>query len=281
MKTIKSVLACLVLFVSHTVFSQDEGPIIKKERVSKAKIVFLGAGPVFKFLNNKSDYSGGLTLEGGYVTRINQILSVGPSISYSKFNYDESISDSFGDPDASGNNIFYEEGGYQARVVYLEGGDLSLVSAGFNVKLNLIPIRDNKKILPYVIAKPFIMMAKRTEITATSQTYYYANIPPEDPIYWELSSEESLDSESPGRSGWKSVSQVSGGLNIGLGSAITLPSGWGFYLQGVLGFTSPISYIYTSEYPATLSGGYYADDYPLVKKGFTSLSISIGCTYNF
>lgn len=281
MKNIKWVLAYVFLFLSYTCLSQDEGPIAKKERVSKRKIVFLGAGTAFKFLNNKSDYSGALVLEGGFVTRINQILSVGPSVSYAKFNYDESISDSFGDPEAKGNNIFYEEGGYQVRVVYLEGGDLSLVSAGLNVKLNLVPFRDNQKILPYLIAKPFIVLAKRTEITATSQVYYYPTIPPGDPSTWELSSEESLDHESPGRSGWNSDSEISGGVNIGTGAEITLPSGWGFYLQSVIGFTLPISFVNTSEFPATLEDGYYSNDYPLVKKGFTSLSISIGFTYNF
>jgi hypothetical protein len=281
MKNIRWLWVHLVFFVSYSGFSQEEGPLEKKARVAKAKIVFVSTGLSVKILNNKGDYKGGLFLEGGLMKRFNKVLSMGPSVSYMKFNYDPSISNSFDNPGAKGNNVFPEDAGYAIRVVDLQGGDLSFISAGYNVKLDIIPFRDNMKFSPYVIARPFIMSAKRTEITATSMIYYSSTIPRGDPGTWELSETEFLDHKSPGHGEWRSESGFYGGMNIGIGSEMMLTSKWRLSLQSVIGLTLPVSYISTSSFPASLERGYNAENYPLVKKGFTSLNISIGFTYNF
>lgn len=276
----KELLLLCLSFTLTNALGQDEGPVAKKSRTPVSKTFHIGGGPSYTSLGNSGDYSSGIAVDVGVSRRVNRVLSFGISMSYSAFRYDEKISDSFGDPQAEGNNVYYEEGGYQARVIYFEGGDVRMLAAGFNAKLNLLPFEE-RKLLPYIMARPFVMSASRTAITATSETYYYANIPPEPMELWELSSTEDLDSGSPGREHWASTSRLSGGASFSGGAEMVLPSKVGFFLQASVTFTFPVSYISTSAYPATLNDGYFNSEFPLVEKSFSSLNISIGVSYNF
>lgn len=278
MKT-ELLILCLSVVVTNAI-GQDEGPISRKSRTPVAKTFHIGGGPSYRFLNNSGDYSPGITVDAAMYSRVNRVLSIGISLSYSAFGYDEKISDSFGDPQAEGNNVFYEQGGYQARVIYFEGGDVRMLAAGLNAKLNLVPFHE-KRLLPYIMARAFVMSANRTAITATSETYYYANIPPEPANLWELSAIEDLDSGSPGRGHWTSRSRLSGGASFSAGAETFLPSKIGFFLQTSVTFTFPVSYINTSEFPATLEDGYFNSEFPFVEKSFTSLNVAIGVSYNF
>lgn len=270
---------CLSVAVTNA-FGQDEGAISRKSRTPVSKTFLISGGPSYRFLNNSGDYSSGITVDATISRRMNRVLSLGVSLSYSAFGYDEGISDSFGDPQAEGNNVFYEEGGYQARVIYFDGGALRMLSAGLNAKLNLVPFRENK-LLPYITLQALVMSANRTAITATSETYYYANIPPEPVDLWVLSATEFLDSGSPGRGHWASRSRLSGGGSFSAGAETVLSSKIGFFLQTSVTFTFPLSYINTSEFPATLQDGYFNSEFPLVEKSFTSLNVTIGISYNF
>ena len=281
LKTYFLILVGFVL-ISFTGLSQDEGVISKKGEVSKAKSVFIGMGPSYRFGNNNSDYKGGFVLEGGFLKRINRILAVGPSFSYTKFDYDRSISDSYSDRQAEGNNIFYETGGYEIRVVNMKGGDLKFISAGFNVKVNFIPISESKKFTFYANVKPFILLSKKAEITATYKIYYSNTIPAGDPSTWYVST-DTTPLTSPY---WSEDNKLSGGLNVGVGAGYILPSGLEFFLNGSTGLTLPVSHIRTSEFPNTLDNSGTVDQqvnpkYPLVKKGFTTFIISLGVAFNF
>lgn len=272
-------LVIYILIFSHPGFSQDEGILVKKARISKEKIFYFGGGPSFKFGNNTGDYSLGFNFEAGFLKRANRILSIGPYISYLKFDYDEAISNSFGDPKASGNNVFIEDGGYEVRVVRLEGGHLRFISIGCNVKVNFIPLDEGKKFSVYGIAKPFLLLSKRTEVTATSEQWWTNNVPPDPPANWTFG--QLLGVETSRKEKWNADTKFSGGMNLGVGVEYVLPSGIAFFLQSSIGFTLPVTYINTSEYPASIAKGYNHPDYPFVKKGFTSLSMLIGVTYNF
>jgi hypothetical protein len=102
----------ILLIVYLPGFTQEEGVLLKKQRVSKGKSVYLSGGQSFVFGNSSGDYSSGLNIEAGYLKRLNSFISIGPSLSYSSFNYDESISDSFGDASATGNNVYYNDADY-------------------------------------------------------------------------------------------------------------------------------------------------------------------------
>lgn len=289
MRKIKWVIfvASIVIFYAP-LFSQDEGTLAKKGQFTKGKSFYFTSGPSFRFGNNRSDYSGGLNLEAGFLKRVNRILSIGPSISYTKFDYDESISDSFGDPTADGNNILYGDdidNAYEVRVVYMEGGDLRLISLGLNLKVNFIPFSETKKISVYGIAKPFVLLSKRTELSATVEHYYPPMDPggpaPDDRSTWGNLADipEELSPEDGGPyDDWAANTEFSGGMNVAVGAEYTLPSGVAFFLQGTIGLTLPITHINTSEHPNTYD---QFADYPFVKKGFTTLNIAIGIAYSF
>jgi len=275
-------LLLLALLTYSTTKAQDEGTLSKMERVSTSKSFYLFGGPSYKFGGNNGDYCCGLNLEAGYLKRVNRILSIGPALSFTRFFYDESISDSFGDSDASGNNIYQVDGGYEVYVVYLEGGDLNFFSAGFNLKFDFIPYEEGKKISFYGIVKPYLLVSKRSELTASVELWFAnENNPLDDPAGWSGGDEiDDLSPETPGLERWAADTEVTAGTNLGIGAELALPSGFGLFLQSTVGLTLPITYINTSEFSPT-DAGYYHKDYPFVKKGFTTLNIAIGVAYHF
>jgi len=275
------------LVISHAVTAQDEGTLTKLERVATSKSFYFTVGPSYKFGNNSGDYCCGLHLEAGFLKRINRVLSIGPALSFGKFNYDEAISDSFGDDEATGNNMFQEDDGpglgYEVYVVYLEGGDLNFFSAGLNAKINFIPDDQGKKFSVYGIVKPFILLSKRSEVTASVELWY-ANVsdPLDDPADWSGGDQiDDLSPETPGLERWAAETEVSGGMNLGVGAEYALSSGFVLFVQSTVGLTLPITYINTSEFAPLKTTGYYHDDYPFVKKGFTTLNVSLGVAYRF
>lgn len=87
-------LYCLfgvLIFFSASVSAQDEGTIVKRERINRHNNVFISVGPSFTFGKNIGDYNTGYNFEAGYLKRVNRLLSVGPSISYLNFEYDRSV----------------------------------------------------------------------------------------------------------------------------------------------------------------------------------------------
>lgn len=269
------------LFVYLPGFTQEEGILMKKQRVSKDKSVYLSGGPSFVFGNSSGDYSSGLNIEAAYLKRINSFISIGPSLAYSSFNYDESISDSFGDGSAKGNNVYYNDADYEARVVYIGGGDLRFTAIGLTTKIDFIPFSDSRKFSVYGVVRPFLLVSKRTELSATAELWHYNTIPPDDPANWTFYNEEFLSANTPGLERWAAETEISGGLNAGIGGELSLPSGVSFFLQVSIGVTLPVSHINTSEFPQTMDGGYYNPDYPIVKSGFNFLSIMAGVSYSF
>jgi len=79
-------LAGLILIVSQTLRAQDEGNIVKHERIARENGVFLSLGPSFTLGKNIGDYSAGFNVEVGYNKRLNRIFSVGPSLSSCSLN---------------------------------------------------------------------------------------------------------------------------------------------------------------------------------------------------
>src|SRR5688572_30832168 len=176
-------ITCLgfLLLSAYTITAQDEGVITKRERIDRSKSVFIGLGPSITLGENIGDYSIGFNFEAGFVKRLNRLLSIGPSISYLRFNYDpeqtqteykgnSDISiDWYSQYDTWGEKYPITEGNtYDYRyLLSLEGGDVSLISLALNIKLNFIPITDNTKFSVYGFAKPFISIANREAVTGS------------------------------------------------------------------------------------------------------------------
>jgi hypothetical protein len=292
MKKVICLAGCLLLS-GYLLYAQDEAVIRKKERIERSNSVFIDFGPSFTLGKNIGDYSVGFNVEAGFVKRLNRILSVGPSVSYLSFNYDQEktgLNNAFiGGPytDNQGNTL------YEGLYFELEGGELSLISLAANLKLNFIPVKDNSKISVYAFAKPFVTYATRGEVTGKG-TYLtnYGDI--EDAADWEI--ERTFDWKAgadpfgifKGSEDLKKQSQVTGGIFVGPGLEF-LPAGKiSAFFQASIGYTFPVSYISTKVYENSIKTGNDLDvflkdinEYPLTKKGFPSVNLQFGAAYNF
>lgn len=288
-------IVCLAGFLlsAYAIIAQDEGVIQKRERIDRSKSIFLGFGPSFTLGENIGDYSVGFNVEAGFVKRMNRVFSVGPSLSYLSFKYD---------PEKTGfNNVFiggpytdpqgdlYHEGLY----FDLSGGKLSLISLAVNLKFNFIPIKDNTKVSVYGFAKPFLSFATREAVTGVG-TYLinYGDIESEadwdkvEDFDWEAGAEDFYGYEPP--DDLEKQTQVTGGIFIGPGVEL-FPTGKvsGFF-QASIGYTFPVSYISTKAYENSENYGNDLDvfleqieEYPLTKKGFPSINLQFGVSFNF
>jgi hypothetical protein len=295
MKKIICLSAWLIVF-GFTLHAQDEGAIEKRERIALDKGIFIGLGPSLTLGKNIGDYSTGINFEIGYTKRLNRVLSIGPSISYLKFNYD---------PEKTGeNNAFISDEMFSgefydywvAMYVDFKGGDLSLLSAALNFKLNFIPIKDNSKISVYGFAKPFITSAQRSAVTGKA---YVFGVPDqdengaysEDEIY---AGAEFGVVEIPWEAGdpqWESLgltisddlkkdSRITGGIFIGPGIELFPAKKVSFYVQAAFGYTFPVSFVSTEKYKGNVLEK-LDEKFPITEEGFPSVNIQFGGSFNF
>lgn len=291
-----------LLLIGITASAQDEGTIVKRQRIDKNKGLFIGLGPSFTFGKNIGDYNTGFNVELGFLKRVNRILSIGPSISYLSFQYDPEVTTEregnaylgYGDPNNweskyGFNNLEYDYG----YVLELEGGDLSLTSLAVNIKLNFVPVKDNSIISAYVFAKPFVSLASRKEVSGRGERYTYeiyednqgTTTENDDLLYYNLGDNtwyagytETWDGES--YEALKSDTEVTGGIFIGPGIELFPARKLSFYLQTTFGYTFPVTFVSTESYEKTVAS-YVNKEFPMTKKGFPSVNVQVGMTFNF
>lgn len=296
-------LAGLVFMSASMLMAQDEGVIQKRERIDKSKSIFIGLGPSFTLGKNIGDYSVGFNVEAGFVKRLNRVLSIGPSISYLNFEYDPEITTEeggayvgHGDPNNWRTefdgvpNLSYDYG----YVLNLEGGDLSLLSLAVNLKVNFVPIRDNSKISVYGFAKPFVTVAMRKDVNGFAERYTYETYVDDqntatanDDILYFNQGDDTWYTDGVTHT-WgpddyealKSDSEITGGIFVGPGIELFPVKAVSFYAQAAFGYTFPITYVATRSYPPTVES-YLNEEFPMVKKGFPSINIQFGVSFNF
>ncbi|HYG17477.1 MAG TPA: hypothetical protein VD816_01050 [Ohtaekwangia sp.] len=292
----KKIYLAFVLLGTFTMLNaQDEGNIVKKERLSRDRGVFIGGGPSFTLGKNIGDYSKGINFEIGYLKRLNRVLSIGPSVSYIKFDYD---------PKETGINALFIGGPYSDGYEYheglyfdLKGGDLSFISAAFNLKVNFIPVTDNSKISVYGFVRPFISYASRTKVTGVA-TYLqnYGNIESEQDWFivdqFEWTADDDYVSDQYGLNvtdEMKEENKITGGIFIGPGVEFMPAKGVSVFVQASIGYTFPVSYISTKSFENSENYGNDLDvflqdgveEYPMTSKGFPSVNLQAGVTFNF
>lgn len=302
-------VAFILLACSLVVQAQDEGTIVKRERIERSSNVFIGGGPSFTLGKNIGDYSVGFSVEAGYQKRLNRVFSIGPSISYLSFKYDPEVTSVKGNayvgsgdplgwgPKYSLTGLVYDYG----YVLTLEGGDLSLISLALNLKLNFVPIKDNTKVSVYGFAKPFVSYAMRGAVRGSDARYTYeiyeddngtATIN-DDILYYNLGDGTFYpdlvhnDPFNPNNK-WgpeeydalEESNEITGGIFIGPGIEIMPTKGVSFFLQAAFGYTFPVTYVSTESYEPTIQD-YVNEEFPMVKKGFPSVNVQFGLSFNF
>jgi len=272
-------LTLIVLSVMCTAASgQEESSAVAVQRFAFDKSFYVGGGVSFPFGKNIGDYSMGYNFEAGFLKRTNRILSIGPSLSVLYMAYDPAVTE------ASSGNAYIgyiddinDPDYWEGYVINLTGGDITMASLAFNLKLDFIPISDNSKIAVYGFAKPFIAYASRSDVNGTS-TYLKTDDPDgatdwrvvNDGIEWGPDDYPALAAEST----------ITGGIFVGPGIEFTPNKKTSFFMQVPFGYTFPISYISTTAYDSSLDS-YFSDEFPMVKEGFTSLSVQIGLSFKF
>ncbi|HEY3403317.1 MAG TPA: hypothetical protein VGK59_08025 [Ohtaekwangia sp.] len=257
------VLLVMLVISCFYVQAQDEGEITKRERIALSKGVFISGGPSFTLGDNIGDYSMGYNVSIGFLKRTNRILSVGSSFSYNSFIYDpEKTTDDY-------NNIYTGDVGdyYEGYIMDLEGGNLQLFSLSFDLKVNFVPVRDNSVFSFYAFAKPFVTMAMLGKITGDVHEYH--NYGEE----WEFVETHDARVETD--------SEITGGIFIGPGVELNPAKKISISLQAAFGYTFPVTFISTDSYKENDLETFFDDDFPLTKKGFPSVNVSLGLTYNF
>lgn len=264
-----SVLLCLPLIVAN---AQDEGAVVKKERIQKDKGIFIGGGISILGGDNLGDYSNGINFEGGYTKRLNRIVSIGGSISYLKFAYDPALSSK---PDASTGitkDFYYDTNAgsiTEGYLLTLTGGDVSMISLAANLKFNFVPVMDNSVISVYGFAKPFISSATVSSISGVGE-YYYFDTGLND---WQA------DPSSDATGTYESQSSITGGIFLGPGIEINPAKPVSIFVQASFGYTFPMDVVSTRSYSNDWS--VLTDNkFPLYSLGFTSINFSAGISFN-
>lgn len=297
-------LSALLVFCGSTV-AQDEGLAVAKARFDRPNSVTIGAGISRVFNKNVGDYSNGTNAEISFLRRLNKLVAIGGFISTSSFKYDPKKTPSSPsekdlykgfDTDlrvqSTGNTTYRDlytipdnydfPHGFQLS---LQGGDVSLTTVGANIKLNLIPVSDKLPVSVYVLARPFAAAAKRADVTGSGKMFLYEAtvqnnqfVITNDQKWYPTNYSEEWGPE--GYSSLKSQTTITGGLHIGPGIEL-MPSGpVSFYIQALLGYTLPCTFVSTGSYPLT-TGSYINANFPIVEKGFPVLNIQAGLSFNF
>jgi hypothetical protein len=292
-------LAGLVLTFAYSLQAQDEGTIVKRERIARENSVYLALGPSFTLGKNIGDYSAGFNIEAGFTKRVNRVFSVGPSLSFVQFDYDPAVTEVgnkntyIGGPYEDINDELY----YAAFYVDLTGGDISLTSLAVNLKFNFVPIKDNTKFSFFFFAKPYVALSTRSEVVGEAYVLSnYGDIEDENDWYirdqfaWTAGSQYAQSKYGISVSqDLKKESKVTGGIYIGPGVELFPNSKFSAFLQVAIGYTFPITYVSTEYYNKegsendldTIFENGDINKYPMLKKGFPSIGVQFGCSYNF
>jgi hypothetical protein len=308
----KILLSCLFLFfIAFDLRAQDEGTAVAQTRFENPNSIYATGGVSLTFGDNVGDYSKGINFEVGYLKRLNKVLSIGSSISYIKFKYDPETTSAEGGAYYGAGDIpltytsafgmtWNEKYGLSesydyAYVLTLEGGDVTLLSLGFNIKLNFVPVGDNTKFSVYGFAKPFITSAKRNAVNGNGERYVYEAYEDlngtfsdelDDLLYYDQGDdtwyadgyEEDWGPDS--YDALKEDTRITGGIFIGPGIEFTPSKSVSLFAQVAFGYTFPVSFVSTGSYDDSIDS-YVDPEFPIIEKGFPSLNIQFGFAFNF
>lgn len=272
---IKTALTSFFSLAFLVSMAQDEGAVVKKERIERDKGIFVGGGVSIASGSNLGDYSTGINFEGGYIKRLNRVLSIGGSISYLSFKYDPGVLNNKPDVNGTGlpQNFYYDtqasiiDNGY---LLTLSGGDVSIISLAANIKFNFVPVKDNSVVSVYGFVKPFIASATVSAISGYGEYYYF------DTGLNDWTTDTSGDLSGA----YNSKTSITGGIYLGPGIEINPAKPISFFAQASFGYTFPLEIVSTRSYGNDYNIDLASNDFPLKSLGFTSINFSAGVSFN-
>lgn len=272
------VAGSIVLFASIICLqAQDEGTIVKRERIERDKGIFVGGG--ISSASALADYSLGINFEAGYSKRINRIISIGGSFSYLTFKYDPKISTSSKivptDVNTFPSNFYYDPTSLQdpafinaGALISVSGADVSLISLAANLKVNFVPIKENTAISVYGFAKPFIASAVSSSGSLLLEGVFLNN---------QNTLTKVVGPNTTSSVPFNSESVITGGIFIGPGIEIFPNKPISFFLQASFGYTFPLDQSSIKSLPKDITKW---NDVPVKSIGFTSINFAGGVSFN-
>jgi hypothetical protein len=263
--------SCLVAFAAH---AQDEGAVVKKERIERDKGIFVGGGVSIAAGSNLGDYSTGINFEGGFNKRINRVFSIGGSISYLKFAYDPAVQSARPTSDGVPPNFYYgwddTNSVTYGYFVTITGGDVSLLSLAVNLKLNFVPVKDNSIFSVYVFARPFVSSATVSGVNSYGEYWEYSDTLGD----WFADPTKDITGTN------ESKTTLTGGIFLGPGIEINPAKPISFFVQASFGYTFPIEVVSTKSYSSDLNSWLADANFPYASLGFTSINFAAGISFN-
>lgn len=266
-----ALLFSLIFLMNGILIAQDEGAVIKRERIERDKGIFFGGGISIPGGANFGDYTTGINFEGGYMKRLNRLVSIGGSISYLNFKFDDgalskpsSVNQS---QYAEYPNFFYSS--TDAFFLNLSGADLTLISINGNFKFNFVPVKDNSVISVYGFAKPFVAMAKHGNLVGVVDEYVL-----------DVNNDWAYDQSR--NTNYESDAKITGGIFLGPGLEINPTKAISIFVQASFGYTFPTDVVNSKSYSRDYEN-YTVDQaerFPFVTDGFTSINFAAGLAFN-
>lgn len=271
----QKIMVALGLLFAGAAQAQDEGAVVKKERIQLDKGIFVGGGISIASGSNIGDYSTGINFEGGYMVRLNRVLSVGGSFSYLSFKYDEEIINSTVDFSGTAvpRNFYYDTNATNPSdgvLLYLTGGDLAIMSLALNLKFNFVPVKDNSTISVYGFVKPFVASTSMSEVSGVADYYYYDNV----------LDQTFRDPTGDGSGIYAAQSSITGGVFIGPGIEYNPAKPVSIFAQASFGYTFPMQMVSTRSYGNDYNTDLFDPEFPAKSLGFTSINFAVGVSFN-
>jgi hypothetical protein len=283
-----------LMFCALSASAQDEGSVVIKKRFERSRAAYFSVGPSVAIGKNLGDYSTGFNFEAGFLMRANKLISWGPSLSHLSFKYD----------DTKTYRYYYDVDNDFTLDLSQKGGNISLTSLGLNVKLNFIPVSDNSIFSFYGIVNPFVSYVSRKALKEEVDLYTYDDgnglydVPAGHVTYDAKPGPSQTD---PGYPVLAADNKFSGGAHLGLGAELFPAKKLSYFFQITYSYTLPVSYVATESFLKDISEEdkytnsndpddriyydaaktIYKNDFPIIKKGFSAISIKAGLTFNF
>jgi hypothetical protein len=265
-----------VIFMMLTVSEsrgQEEEVIGLKARLERSNAFYftLGAGNSLR----QNNYTGGTMVGAGYQKRVNRILSIGASATYTTFrtDYANFMTGKYFDPkwnNSQPNNFYYPADMSEYYLVNLSGGDLRQMYISIPLKVNLIPIKSTTVTSFYGIIAPALVLSQLENVVANEN--YFLHPSPTEYLQEDNRSYEASTRQST----WK------GGVVLSAGVEFFPANLFSFYLQAGLGYSFAVPFVDTSLYQKHTIQEYKNRNFPLsTKKEFSTFNIQMGLSYNF
>jgi len=275
-------LSLMMFVLTIAASAQDEGEVVKRERIDKSKSIYVLGGPSLTSLKNDADYDAGFNFELGYQKRMNRIFSLGFAVSYINFPFSPTyistpVSEIVGGTELD-YNFFYDDGGSVGRLVYLEGGDQNMTSLSVNLKFNFIPVKDKTVASLYGFAKPFVARSVRESVSGAGFLYNY-NANSDSWLYDETAEIDIWDEADFPVLAEKT--KITGGMFLGLGLEFFPARRFSFFVQLAAGYTLPVNIVSFNDWGTTISDDYFDDNFPMADQKFLTVNGSFGLSVNF